>query len=192
MRNFFRIACVYIKMDKTQELKLLEQLGKGSHLAFNALFLQYYPQVKKFLLGFLKSESDANDLSQEIFVKIWVQREKISQVNFFKTYLYSMARNALFNYFEHELIKQNYASKTQELSQYKDVIESDLYAKELSLLIDTTIEKMPEQRRRVFRMSRYEGIPNSEIAEKLNISKRTVENHITSALAELRSMVAMF
>ncbi|WP_367882952.1 sigma-70 family RNA polymerase sigma factor [Parabacteroides goldsteinii] len=69
------------------------------------------------------------------------------------------------------------------------MIEEDIYAKELSILIDIAIEQMPEQRRRIFKMSRKEGLSNEEISQKLQINKRTVENHVTQALADLREVV---
>ena len=72
---------------------------------------------------------------------------------------------------------------------YSDLIEEDIYAKELSLLIDIAIEQMPEQRRRIFKMSRKDGLSNEEISLKLEINKRTVENHITQALADLREIL---
>ncbi|WP_302800626.1 sigma-70 family RNA polymerase sigma factor [Parabacteroides goldsteinii] len=68
-------------------------------------------------------------------------------------------------------------------------MEEDIYAKELSILIDIAIEQMPEQRRRIFKMSRKEGLSNEEISQKLQINKRTVENHVTQALADLREVV---
>ena len=72
---------------------------------------------------------------------------------------------------------------------YSDLIEENIYAKELSLLIDIAIEQMPEQRRRIFKMSRKDGLSNEEISLKLEINKRTVENHITQALADLREIL---
>jgi len=179
-------------MDKNEEIKLLKQLGSGNHEAFNTLFLQYYPKVKNYLQGFLKNSADANDLAQDIFVKIWINRASVSEVNFFQAYLFSMARNTVYNYFEHILVKENYASKLQNLPTYSNLIESELYAKELSLMIELAIEKMPEQRRKIFTLSRKEGLSNEEISIRLNISKRTVESHISLALSDLRGILAVF
>ena len=96
----------------------------------------------------------------------------------------------LYDYFEHQQIVENYQLKQQKQSPiFEDLIEEELYAKELSLLIDLTIEKMPPQRRLIFIMSRKEGLNNDEIALKLNINKRTVENHLTQALADLRRVI---
>lgn len=157
-------------MDINLESKYLEELGKGDHKAFDMLYIQYSPRLKHFLTGFIKNRDEASDMTQDIFYKIWTNRETISKVDSFKAYLFRMARNMIYDYYEHSLI------------------EEELYARELSLLIDIAVEKMPPQRRNIFIMSRKDGLSNEEIAQRLNISKRTVENHMTQALAELRKI----
>ena len=127
-------------------------------------------------------------MTQDIFYKIWTNRETISKVDSFKAYLFRMARNMIYDYYEHSLIEENYQQKEQRRSTYDDLIEEELYARELSLLIDIAVEKMPPQRRNIFIMSRKDGLSNEEIAQRLNISKRTVETHLTQALAELRKI----
>lgn len=173
-------------MEVDRESKYMEKLGQGDHKSFDALFMLYHPRVKNFLLGFVKDEEEACDMAQDIFFKVWINRESISKVNSLKAYLYRMARNMIYDYYEHSLVKESYEQKQQSSIEYTDLIEEDLYAKELSLLIDIAIEQMPEQRRRIFKMSRKDGLSNEEISQRLGINKRTVENHITQALADLR------
>lgn len=176
-------------MDINLESKYLKELGKGDRNAFDILYIQYSPRVKAFLAGFVKDKDEASDMTQDIFFKIWTNREVISKVDSFKAYLFRMARNMIYDYYEHNLVKETYSQKQQEKSPYTEIIEEELYAKELALLIDIAVEKMPQQRRTVFMMSRKEGLSNEEIARRLNINKRTVENHITQALSELRKIV---
>ena len=135
--------------------------------------------------GIIKPSICFTSNTQDIFYKIWTNRETISKVDSFKAYLFRMARNMIYDYYEHSLIEENYQQKEQRRSTYDDLIEEELYARELSLLIDIAVEKMPPQRRNIFIMSRKDGLSNEEIAQRLNISKRTVENHMTQALAEL-------
>ena len=156
--------------------------------AYRRLYIQYSPRLKHFLTGFIKNRDEASDMTQDIFYKIWTNRETISKVDSFKAYLFRMARNMIYDYYEHSLIEENYQQKEQRRSTYDDLIEEELYARELSLLIDIAVEKMPPQRRNIFIMSRKDGLSNEEIAQRLNISKRTVENHMTQALAELRKI----
>jgi len=176
-------------MESHTEKQYLNGLQNGDKKAFSALYMFYYPKMKFYLTRFLKDENEASDMAQDIFCKIWENREYCSNINNFNAYIYSMARNAVYNYFEHNLIKENYASKFQAGALYNDIIEGELYAMELGLLIDITIEKMPEQRRRIFKMSRKDGLTNEEISNQLCINKRTVENHVTLALTDLRKVI---
>ena len=179
-------------MDTDLELKYIKKLANGDHEAFDVLFTRYYPIVKSFLLGFVKNEDIASDLAQDIFFKIWINRESVLQIISFKSWLFRIARNMVFDYYEHQAIKEKYNHKRQEEVQslYSGLIEEELYARELALLIDISVEKMPAQRKRIFIMSRRDGFSNDEIAELLKISKRTVENHLTLALHDLRKIIA--
>jgi RNA polymerase sigma-70 factor (ECF subfamily) len=169
---------------------IFSTIADGNHDAFNALFTLYYPKIKFYLTRFLKDNDEASDMAQDIFYKIWDNRETCSHINNYNAFLYSMARNALYNYFEHNQIKENYASKNHEPADYSDLLEGELYAKELGLLIEIAIEQMPEQRQRIFKMSRKKGFTNDEISIQLNISKRTVENQLSLALIDLRKIIA--
>lgn len=178
-----------MNMDNDLESRCLKDLGRGSHEAFDTLFMQYHPRLKNFLFGFIKNEDEALDMAQDIFFKIWVNRKTIAEVASFKAYLFKMARNMVYDYNEHTLVKESYSSKQKDAPLYSDIIEEEIYAKELSLLIDIAIEHMPEQRQRIFKMSRKEGLSNDEIAQRLDLNKRSVENHITQALADLRRLM---
>ena len=183
-------------MDINLESKYLEELGKGDHKAFDMLYIQYSPRLKHFLTGFIKNRDEASDMTQDIFYKIWTNRETISKVDSFKAYLFRMARNMIYDYYEHSLIEENYQQKEQRRSTYDDLIEEELYARELSLLIDIAVEKMPPHQKMIPVNTKnilficggaFDGI-EKKIAQRLNISKRTVENHMTQALAELRKI----
>lgn len=177
-------------MDNELEQRYLKKLGEGGHDAFDALFTSYYPRVKSFLAGFVKDGELAADMTQDVFFRIWINRETVSKVTSFKSYLFRIARNLIYDHYDHSLIKEKYVSKQRQKTNIDpEALDEGLHAQELSLLIDLAIEKMPPQRRRVFTMSRTEGLSNERIAEELNISKRTVENHITTALNELRKIV---
>lgn len=179
-------------MDSEKELKHLHALGRGDHDAFDILFTEYHPKVIYFLYDFIKDQEQARDMAQEIFFKVWTNREYISKVDSFKGYLFRMARNMIYDHYDHNLIKEKYHHQQQkeEKYMYSDVVEEEFYAKELSLLIDLVVELMPKQRKLVFQLSRNAGLSNDEIAERLSISKRTVESHIRNALQDLRKVVS--
>lgn len=177
-------------MDKDLESKYLEALGNGDHEAFNMLFMAYHSLVKRFLLGFIKEEEEALDIAQDIFVKVWTHRETAASVESFKAYLFRMARNEVYNYYKLHAIRENHMEKYQQQTVWiDDLLEERILADELGLLLDIAVENMPSQRKLIFKMSRKEGLSNEEISRRLNINKRTVENHITLALADLRKVL---
>ena len=173
------------------EEEYLKKLEKGDHQAFNALFMLYYPKVKNFLFGFIKNDDEARDMAQNIFLKIWTKRENISKIKSLQSYLFTMARNMIYDYYNHNLVKQKYIQKEESKKiQIDDLLEENLYTKELELIISIAIEQMPEQRKRVFLLSRKSGLSNQEIDDNLGINKRTVEKHITQVLADLRKIIS--
>ncbi|GBU07693.1 DNA-directed RNA polymerase sigma-70 factor [Bacteroidales bacterium] len=175
------------------ENECLKKLILGDHKSFDRLFMHYHPRLKNFLFGFIKNEEEACDMAQEIFFKIWQNRESLAQVNSFRAYLFRMARNMVYDYYQYNLVKESYQTKHKQASpDTEDLIEQEIYAKELSILIDMEVEQMPKKRQRIFKMSRQAGLSNDEISQQLQISKRTVENHITQALADLRKVLLCF
>lgn len=168
---------------------LLSRIAAGDNEAFKTLFEMFYPKVKIFLVKFLKDENTAEDISQDIFVKIWTYRETLPDIRSFNTYLYRMTRNAALNHLRGNHSKID-ISKMSVLDD-KD-IEAEYQTKEKELLIRLTVEHMPPQRQRIFKMSREQGLSNDDIALKLGISKKTVENNITLALKDLRDVILAF
>ena len=155
---------------------------------FEQFFILTFPKVKAFAWKILQSEEDAEDIAQDIFVKLWDNPEIWENKDTWDRYIYAMTRNQIYNFLKHQSVELNYQEKfTQENSSSYDFdIYDKLYAKELQLLIKLTLDSMPEQRRKVFSMSRQKGMSNQEIAEKLNLSVRTVERHIYLALQEFK------
>jgi len=178
-------------MDKNLELIYLQKMANDDQRSFDALFMHYQPKLIHFIAGFIKTKEEARDMSQDIFFKIWTSRATFIHVSSFKSYLFQMARHAIYDYYDHSMVKKKYEIKQGEQSDYEDSIEANLYAKELELAIDLAIENMPTQRKIIYTMSRKDGLSNDEIAIRLNLNKRTVENQITLALATLRKITKL-
>jgi RNA polymerase sigma-70 factor (ECF subfamily) len=102
-----------------------------------------------------------------------------------------MGKNAVCNFYDHSLVNNKF--EAEQLSRQTDTenIEEALFARELEDLIEIAVCQMPSQRKLIYTMSRIEGVNNSDIAERLHINKRTVENHLTAALADVRKMVKL-
>lgn len=169
------------------EKECLLNISKGNTKAFDSLFILHYPRVKNFIMSLVKNEEDARDLSQDIFLKIWNNREKLSEIQYFRTYLFQMSKNAVFDFFKENIRFDDYEG------EYKikdfDSLEESIEAHDLEMLIDTLVESMPEQRKKIYKMSRKEGLTNDEISIKLKISKRTVETHISNALKDIKKLL---
>ena len=127
---------------------------------------------------------------------MWQNRDRLTGIDNLNAYLFRIAKNTVFRHIERSLLFKDYQEQQTERSLLfptnNDSIEEEIYAKELEYLISIAVEKMPSQRKRIYQMSRMEGLSNEEIAERLAISKRTVENHLTLALADIRKLIGFF
>lgn len=168
----------------------LEALKDGEHSAFEEVFLLYYEKVKYFINSLLKSPELSEELSQEIFVNLWEQRVKIDPYKNFNAYLYVITRNTVYNYVKSKKVRDRYAYTAIELSASANG-EELVIAKEMELLVDIAVSRMPKQRRKIFEMSRNEGMSNEKIAEQLNITKNAVEKQLRLALGDVRDMIAL-
>ena len=186
-----------LQMEFTEEQILLRALSRGDEKAFEVLFMRYFPRVKRFISGLLQDDITAEDFAQDILLKLWQKREEMAKIENLNAYLYRTSRNAVYQHLRHILLVNEYGEKQQEnLSRQQNEgagnIEENMFAEELLLLIQHTVEQMPAQRKRIYEMSRKEGKNNDEIAQLLVINKRTVENHLTQALADIRKMLKHF
>ena len=164
------------------ERTLLEKLARGDRASFDALYMRYAAKTEEFLCRMLKNRAEAEDITHDLFLKIWQNRSTMAGVTAFGS------RNAVYDRFDSRAVRTNFARQTNLLPEYE---LPDVDNRDLLLLIQLAVEKMPGQRQRIFRMSREEGIANDEIARRLGISTRTVENQISRALSELRKLVTL-
>lgn len=170
-------------MDK----RYVKLLSKGNVEAFDWLFLRYQPKVVTFINSFLKDAVLSEDMAQDIFLQVWENRDGFLEVECFQSFLFKMAKNKLCNYFDHLHVKEKYkSSQLAENYRCDDSPEELMLASELDLIINQALEGLTSQQKKIFQMSRFDGFTNTEISQQLGISKRTVENHLTTALAYLR------
>lgn len=179
-------------MDQQRTKELILSFSSGNENAFRSFFLHYFPKVKYFIAHLLKDVDRAEDLSQDIFVKVWENRESLGELNSFDAYVYRMAKNAVLNEMKREVIKNKYNEYEYSREKTGTSVEEELFAKEVQLLIELTVSKMPEQRKKIYEMSRVQGLKNEEIATTLNITKKTVENHLNLALKEIKKTISLF
>lgn len=162
-------------------------LNSGDEKVFEFIFKTYYNRLCNYADSILHDEDESEEIVQSIFLKIWEKRMEFTVVNSFKSYIYRTVYNACMNKIRHDKVRQDYKTELQAISS--PAIESTgkkIMGKELELLIASAIEKLPEQCRLVFKLSRFEELKYSEISTHLGISIKTVENHMGKALKILR------
>lgn len=174
--------------------KTVESLQNGSHKAFEVVFFKYFPKVKYYISGFVKSADIAEELTQNVFYKIWENHKSISitsrGIKGFDSYIYTIAYRQTIDYIRSKQVRDSFYNDQMALSIDLVDIEDAYIAEETRLLIEMEIENMPEKQRLIYKLSRNQGIPNEEIAQKLEISKRTVENQLSLAMKRIRNILS--
>ena len=173
------------------ERQTLEALRRGEHKAFEDVFTVYFDKVRYFINGLIKSETDSEELAQDIFVKLWMNRQSVDPQKSFNAYIYTVARNTAFNFLKHKLVEASYLENYTGLNEAVSP-EHLVFAEEIGLLTEITVGRMPVQRKTIYQLSRNKGLSNDEIASQLGIAKKTVENQLSLALQELRRVIHLF
>lgn len=169
------------------ESNLILGLKKNDHDSFQRLFECYSKPLFKFSLSYLKSKEAAEDVVQEVFLKIWDNKKDIRTDTSFQSYLFTIALNSIRKQFN-KLSKLNEIKHDILIDFSKNKSDFDENADYQSLLdiLNELVDQMPERRRQVFLKKKIEGKSLKEIAEELNITAKTVEYHITEAMKFLK------
>ena len=130
-------------------------------IRFEQFYAANFPRVKNFAKLLTKSEEDAEDIAQNIFLKLWTRPELWQDQETMTGYLYTVTRNEIFNLFKHQKVEQEYEDKVLKAQLLGELCDEDssllenLYYKEVLMLIRMTLSQLPDRRRRVFEMSRF-------------------------------------
>ena len=168
--------------------ELLLQIAAGDEAAYKTFFTHYWDQLYSTALTFTKSPELSEDLTQEVFARIWISREKLSEVENFEGYLFIMTRNIFFT----SLRKEVYTLQNENYFEnyFRDVTsitpDAKTELKEFENLVEQGINNLPPQQQRAFRLSRFQGMTHEQIAEEMGISKLSVKSHIVRAIQSLK------
>ena len=166
--------------------ELIAAVKAGDERAFDALFLRWYPQVRKFLLILVKNKALAEDLAQTVFMKVWLYRDRLDPAKSLKNYLLVLSKNGALDVFKSKRFLTTDVKDAPIEKAGGDRAEYRMEYGEAYSRIVRAVEEMPDQRKQIFKMSRFQSMPNDRIASELGLSVRTVEKHIQLALKDIR------
>ncbi len=178
-------------LSNKEQRELVQLLKKGDMTAFDAIYSQYCKRLFRFVLRYIKNEEDAEEIVQDVFVKLWVTRNNIDEHYSFESFLFTITYNATISLLRKKVNETKYVEylrSIQQVSSAESIIE-DISYKELSNNIQSLLEQLTPRQREIFKLSREEGLSHAEIAERLNISTSTVKNHIVSTLSFFKSKI---
>lgn len=174
-----------LTISKTEEI--ISRMKMDDKSAMDELFNYYYHRLFHFSKSILKFENEIDDILQEVFVKIWLNRNKIDNAETFNAFIYTVTKNEVLN-----LIRTNLRNQTFRDDLYLKSVAEEYHTpneteyNELKAGIDKIVANLPPKRQQVFILSRTEGLSNKEIAQQLIISEKTVEDHITHAIKHIK------
>ncbi|RKR81804.1 RNA polymerase sigma-70 factor (ECF subfamily) [Mucilaginibacter gracilis] len=172
------------------EAQLLALVAKGEQRAFTELFDAYYKQLGEYVNNLTESIEVTEEIVQDVFIKIWLKKETLIELDNFSYYLFILCKNQTLNH-----LRKKANDKVRQ-SEWLKHIEEEIYTtdnsavtEEYRVLIDHAINKLPPQQQKIYRLSREERLKHDEIAKLLNISPQTVKKHIKLALRFIKNDV---
>ncbi|MBW8325267.1 MAG: RNA polymerase sigma-70 factor [Prolixibacteraceae bacterium] len=169
-------------------------LTEGSEKAFRLIMDHWYLRLYNFANGYLDHAENTKEVLQDVFLKLWDNRQKLAEQTNLNAYLFTLTRNRCIDLIRRERLmlqfrtdkQDEYLRLTENFDALSDPILDDLFALELQAEINRAVSGLPEQCRKVFIMSRTNGLKNKEISVSLELSEKTVESHLTKALKTIK------
>lgn len=169
------------------ESELIERLKKNDRSAFDALYWQYAPKLLGFALSYIKSESEAEDLVQEVFISLWQNRHNIKKEDSLKSFLFMSLRNRVISLIRVRVNRKIYTDYVEFMDKEKtDSGEPAIEYAEFEKRVLREIDSLPSTQREVIKLSRFANLSNLEISERLGLSMQTVKNALSLGLSALR------
>jgi len=177
-----------VPFSQQEDSTLLLLLGEGDKAAFESIYNRHADALFRFVNSRIASKEDSQEIIQEIFIWLWTKRASLHNVQSLRAYLFSAAKHSLFNYFRSAKVRKRYAEDFIRFeSTHKNATEQEMNLQDIHGSLEESLSSLPERCQTAFRLSRIEHMPIRDIAQKMAISTRTVENYITQALKHLRN-----
>ena len=177
----------------TIDSHLIRNLRSGYEEAFRELYHRFAERIFYFSLRYLRTKEDAEGITQDVFLKIWENRQTLNPDLSLDAYIFTIAKNTLFNKNRKKIHEQAYLDYLKRhLDTCYDKTENDILLNEVKNCIDQAMEQLPQKRRKIFHLSRFECLSYREISLRLNISEKTVEAQIRLALKTVRAYLERY
>lgn len=164
---------------------ILSGMKNGEEKAFDLLFEHYYSNLCHYAASVIRDHDAAEDLVQDLFAELWVNHKQITIRSSLYSYLLRSTRNACLDHLKHLKVRDKFQSKAT--TGLSETVEDNMELAEILHKMDESIEQLPEQCKRIFKLSRFENLKYREIAKLLNISENTVDTQIRRALNKLKN-----
>jgi RNA polymerase sigma-70 factor (family 1) len=167
-------------------------IKNGDEYVFQSVFEEYHEKLYYYILGKTKSSYIAEEVTQITFVKLWQTRQRLNEELSISIQLFRIARTTLIDHLRKEMTFSAAVNRMKEkIDPIPDNFNSPIDSKEVTAQLHHLINKLPPVRKKVFEMSRLEGMPYKDIASRLSISTKTVEKHISKAISQLKVFLNM-
>lgn len=176
--------------NNTSDEVLLVRLKQADQKAFIIIYERYHKVLYAVSYKYLKEENRVKDIVQDIFTKLWEERESIQVTTNLKSYLYSMTRNHILNIIkrDNKQILSNYENEKETIADNDNLLKT-IADNQLQEVLYEAIDKLPKQKRLICLLKVKEGLSNKEVAERLNITENTVKKHYSQSLVKLRLLL---
>ncbi|NGM67179.1 RNA polymerase sigma factor [Sphingobacterium sp. SGR-19] len=178
---------LYVELSEIALLDLVKQDDQG---AFRELYNRYSGKLYGNILRMTKSKDTADDILQSVFIKIWENRFAIDTMRSFKSFIYQIAQNTVFDNFRKEarlrVLASSVAHQREELEQSESPTEKWIGAKEYKTMLENAVSQLPPRRREIYQLCKLEGLTYDQVSEIMGISTSTINDHIVKASKALR------
>lgn len=178
--------------DRPINAELFAQLAGGNEIAFRQIFHYYTPRLLPFVFSIVKSEAVAEEIVQDVFLKLWTHRHDVAGKEAPSSWLFTIAANQSLTFLRRMSVERRYIDTVKEQideARLQNPTEDQLFLRENEALLKKALDNLPPQQKLIYTLSRQEGLSHKEIADQLNISPNTVKNHIVTAVRTLREFI---
>ena len=165
---------------------MIKGLRSGREGTYDQLFKEFYQPLAVYAKSYVLDLETAKEIVQDLFVHLYEKRRNLVITTSIKSYLYQSVRNRCLNHLKHQQVQKMHHDQLKTEQDFSENLEDKIRETELEYMVSKVVDQLPPQCKRIFNLSRVKGFSNNEIAEQLQISKRTVETQISNALKSLR------